>query len=92
MLPPFYQDTTFFFIPYYGNKDNPYYNDTSRKERELSILPSSTVLVYIPSFSTYCHNFHTDFFCGKIEPWVAVSVGSHMFNCNLHGDLKSLAL
>ena len=37
MLPPFYQDTTFFLIPYYGN------NDTLRKERELSLLPSSTV-------------------------------------------------
>ena len=44
-LPPlFYQNTTFFFIPYYGNNDNPCYNDTLRKEREL-LLPSSTVLI-----------------------------------------------
>ena len=42
MLPPFYQVTTFFFIPYYGNNDNPCYNDTLRKERELSLLPSFT--------------------------------------------------
>ena len=44
MLPPFYRDTTFFLIPYYGNNDNPCYNDTFRKERELSLLPTSTVL------------------------------------------------
>ena len=37
MLHPFYQDTTFFFIPYYWNNDNPCYNDTLRKERELSL-------------------------------------------------------
>ena len=43
MLHPFYQDTTFFFIPYYWNNDNPCYNDTLRKEREFSLLPSSTV-------------------------------------------------
>ena len=43
MVLPFHQDTTFFFIPYYGNNDNPCYNDTLRKERELSLLPSSTV-------------------------------------------------
>ena len=43
----FYQNTTFFFIPYYGNNDNPCYNDTLRKERELSLLPSSTVLIMI---------------------------------------------
>ena len=36
--------STFFFIPYYGNNDNPCYNDTLRKERELSLLPSSTVI------------------------------------------------
>ena len=42
-LPSFHQGTTFFFIPYYGNNDNPCYNDTLRKERELSLLPSSTV-------------------------------------------------
>ena len=42
MLTPFYQDTTFFFIPYYGNNDNPCYNDTLIKEWEL-LLPSSTV-------------------------------------------------
>ena len=23
MLPPFYRDTTFFLIPYYGNNENP---------------------------------------------------------------------
>ena len=43
MLPPFYRDTTFFLIPYDRNNDNPCYNDTFRKERELSLLPSSTV-------------------------------------------------
>ena len=43
-LPSFHQGTTFFFIPYYGNNDNPCYNDTLRKERELSLFPSSTVL------------------------------------------------
>ena len=46
MLPPFYQDTIFFFIPHYGNNDNPCYNDTLRKERELLLLPSSTVLLF----------------------------------------------
>ena len=40
---PTIQDTTFFFIPYYGNNDNPCYNDTLRKEQKLSLLPSSTV-------------------------------------------------
>ena len=43
MLPSFYQNITFFFIPYYGNNDTPCYNNTLRKERELSLLPSSTV-------------------------------------------------
>ena len=43
MLLPFYQDTTFFFIPYLGNNDNSWYIDTLRKERKLSLLPSSTV-------------------------------------------------
>ena len=43
MLPRFYQDTIFFFIPYYGNNNNPCYNNTLGKERELSLLPSSTV-------------------------------------------------
>ena len=40
---PFYQDPLFFFIPYYGNNDNPCYNETLRKELKLSLLPSSTV-------------------------------------------------
>ena len=35
--------STFFFIPYYGNNDNLCYKDTLRKERELLLLPSSTV-------------------------------------------------
>ena len=35
--------STFFFIPYFGNNDNPCYNDTLRKDRELSLLSSSTV-------------------------------------------------
>ena len=39
--------STFFFIPCYGNNDNPCYNETLRKERELSLLPSSTVYIYI---------------------------------------------
>ena len=43
MLPSFYQNTIFLLIPYYGNNDNPCYNDTLRKERELSLLPSSTL-------------------------------------------------
>ena len=46
-MPPFYRDTTFFLIPYYGNNDNPCYNENLRKERELSLLPSSTVDVII---------------------------------------------
>ena len=45
MLPPFYRDTTFFLIPYYGNNDNPCYNDTLRKKGEFLLLPSSTVAI-----------------------------------------------
>ena len=40
MVPPFHQDTTFFFIPYYGNNDN------LRKEREFSLIPSFTVHLF----------------------------------------------
>ena len=40
----------FFFIPCYGNNDNPCYNDTLRKERELSLLPNSTVYSFSSIF------------------------------------------
>ena len=46
-MPPFYRDTTFFLIPYYGNNDNPCYNDNLRKEQELSLLLSSPVCVIV---------------------------------------------
>ena len=58
MLPPFYRDTTFFLIPYY------WYNDTLRKERELSLLPSSTVHNKSKVLEDNIVQFRADFFNG----------------------------
>ena len=38
MLPLFYQDTTFFFIPYYRNNDHPCYNNTFKKRTRVVVI------------------------------------------------------
>ena len=51
ILSLFNQNNTFYFIPCCGNNDNICYNDSVWKDRELLLLPSSTVFRFHFSYS-----------------------------------------
>ena len=54
MLPSFYKNTAFFFIPSYGNNYNLFYNDTLDKRTRVVVI---TKFYYIHLLAVFFRNY-----------------------------------